>query len=51
MSEVRSDRSVGEAMKITVVGFLAIAAIVIAAALLIGHLTRTDSQGPEASRV
>ncbi len=47
MSEVRRDRSVGEAMKITIVGFLAIAAMVIAAALLIGYLSRTNSQGPK----
>ena len=49
MSEVRGDRSVGEAMKITVVGFLAIAAMVIAAVLLIGYLSRTNSQGPQSS--
>jgi hypothetical protein len=49
MSAMWGDRSVEEAMKITVVGFLAIAAIVIAAALLIGYLSRTNSQGPESS--
>ncbi len=50
MSEVRRDRFVEETMKITVVGFLAVAAMVIAAALLIDYLSRTNSLGPESSQ-
>ncbi len=50
MPEVRGDRFVGEeTMRITVVGVLAIAAVIIAVVLLIGYLNRTSSQGPEQS--
>lgn len=48
MPEVRRNPSMGaETMKITVVGALAIVAVVIAAVLLIRYLIRKNDQGPE----
>jgi hypothetical protein len=50
MPEMRGDRFVGEeTVRITIVGALAIAAVIIAFVLLIGYLSRTSSQGPEQS--
>jgi hypothetical protein len=48
MSEMQRNRSMGgETMKITVIGALAIAAVIIAAVLLIRHLNRTNDHGPD----
>jgi hypothetical protein len=50
MPEVRGDRFVGEeTVRITIVGALAIAAVIIAVTLLVGHFSKTNSQGPEQS--
>jgi len=50
MPEVRGDRSLGEeAVRITVVGVLAITAVIVAVVLLIGYLSETSSRGPEQS--
>jgi hypothetical protein len=47
MPEMQRNRSMGaEAMKITVIGALAIAVAIIAAVLLIRHLNRTNDHGP-----
>lgn len=47
MSEVWGDRSMGnEGMRITVVGVLAIAAVILLVPLLIFHLNESN-QGPE----
>ncbi len=50
MPEMSRNRSVGaETMKITVVGALAVVAVILAAVLLIQHLNRKDNQGSEQS--
>lgn len=47
MPEVQRNRALGaEMMKITVVGALAIVAVVIVAVLLISHLNKRNSQEP-----
>ena len=50
MPEVRRDRFLGkETMKITVIGFFAIATAIIAAVLLILHVNKASNKGPEQS--
>ena len=50
MPEVRGDRFLGEeAMRITVVGVLAIAGVIIALLLLIVPLNTVDGEGPKQS--
>lgn len=51
MPEMPGNRSMGaETMKITVVGALAIVAVIIAAVLLIRHLNRKNNQESEQNR-
>ncbi len=48
MPEMPGNRSMGaKTMKITVIGALAIVAVIIAAVLLIHHLNRKNNQGLE----
>ena len=49
MPKVQRNRLGREAMKITVLGFFAIATAIIAAVLLIFHLNKASSRGPEQS--